>query len=67
MMTDRDPVKRREPSYFDFLMTSRRPRRPAAPFVQASGVSADRDRDARIRPSGAHPAAANDVPVRRRV
>jgi hypothetical protein len=67
MMTDQDPVKRREPSYFDFLMTSRRPRRPAASFAQALGISPDPDRDARIKPSGVRAAAANDAPVRRRV
>ena len=41
MVTDRKQADSREPSYFNFLMTSRRPRRAAVRSIQ-TGIRRDR-------------------------
>jgi hypothetical protein len=44
MVTDRNQANGREPSYFNFLMTSRRSRRAAVRFAR-TGIRLDRVRD----------------------
>jgi hypothetical protein len=48
MCTNLNRADRREPSYFDFLMTNRRPGRAVVPFAQAAGILPARCRDARV-------------------
>ena len=64
MVTDRNQADSFEPSYFNFLMTSRRSRRAAVRFAQ-TGIRRDRGRDVGFTPATIQTATSNAVHISR--